>query len=300
MDGSSLSTKRTVERINNAENKFRNRIEEVANHILSHGNVRFLTLSGPSCSGKTTTAAILRERITGAGRNVTIISIDDFYRDRDDIIADCKARDIPLDMDSITSIDLDELSRFVTSIRAGKRALLPRFDFVTGKRIGYKMLWPDSGAVYLLEGIQAVYPEVTALFGHEEVLRLYISIETGIENESGVWSPREIRLMRRLLRDSIYRGADASDTFAHWGGVVRNELQNIEPYKDICDEKIDSGMEYELNVMRDPIIELLSEVGDGDDHAVLAVLLKEKLSMIDSIPKNLVPQDSMLREFVGE
>ena len=289
----------TEEIIKSQELQFRERVNSICGKVLNRQEIRFLTLSGPSCSGKTTTAKIISENLGRQGHKVSIISIDDFYRDRDDIIAECKRKDVPIDMDSITSIDLKALERFITSIQQGKRALLPKFDFVAGKRHGYKMFWPNEKAIYLFEGIQAVYPEVTELIGKEGVLTMYISVEKEIDACNTKWNPRDVRLLRRLLRDSLTRGTSAERTLSFWGSVTKNELLNIEPYKDFCDEKIDSGMTYEIGVMKEPLTCLLSTVKEGEDHAVTARLLSEKLSGVDSIPSEYVPDDSVLREFIG-
>ncbi len=291
--------KEIMEWIASEEETYTRKVDSSIQHILAKEDVKFLTLSGPSCSGKTTTAHLLQKHLGELGHNVIIVSIDDFYRNRDDIEQECESLGIPVDVESARSIDLTELDRFVSAIRENRTAYLPRFDFVSGERTELRPIEPKEGDIYLFEGIQAVYPEVTAILGRDEVLRFYISVEDEIVTETGVWHPRDVRLLRRLLRDSVCRGTTAEETFEAWGSVIRNELVNVVPYKEICDERIESGLAYELRVMKEPITELLSGVADGDDHKVVARLLTEKLQGLEAIPKSLVPAGSVLREFIG-
>ena len=281
------------------EAEFRARLQEIAAIAAAREGLRFITLAGPTCSGKTTTAGILIDKLESIGRRVVVVSLDDFFYDRAYLLAEAKRSGVPFDMDSVKAIDLDALRAFVADLFDGKTSVLPRFDFQEGKRMVGDTVVPHPEDVYLFEGIQAVYPEVTALFPREAVLSLYISVEETIVTPDGLWLPREIRLLRRLLRDSKFRSTDAETTFEHWGGVARNELRNIEPYKDACDHRIDSAMPYELCVLKEPLMALLATVSEGDDHAVTARLLSEKLSRLPTFDEAYVPADSVLREFIG-
>ncbi len=281
------------------EAEFRARLQEIAAIAAAREDLRFITLAGPTCSGKTTTAGILIDKLESIGRRVVVISLDDFFYDRAYLLAEAKRSGVPFDMDSVKAIDLDALRAFVADLFDGKTSVLPRFDFREGKRTVGNTVVPHPEDVYLFEGIQAVYPEVTALFPRQAVLSLYISVEEVIVTPAGRWLPREIRLLRRLLRDSKFRNTDAETTFEHWGGVARNELRNIEPYKDACDLHIDSTMPYELCVWKEPLMALLATVDEGDDHAITARLLSEKLSRLPTFDETYVPADSVLREFIG-
>ena len=240
------------------EADFRSKLDAAAELASSQENLKFIALSGPTCSGKTTTAGILIDKLQKKGKRVTVISIDDFFLDRATLAAEAERTGVPFDMDSVKAIDLGELRAFVADIAALRPARLPKFDFAVGGRVGYTELFPDDSDIYIFEGIQAVYPEVTVLFERKTLLKIYISVEDGISSPWGSWLPREIRLLRRLVRDSKFRNTDAETTFAHWGGVVSNELVNIEPYKDGCDVRLNSGMIYEICVLKDPLIEVLN------------------------------------------
>ena len=144
-----------------------------------------------------------------------------------------------------------------------------------------------------------MYPEVVSLFPGQHLLRIFISVTDGIDSPFGNWLPREIRLLRRLVRDSRFRNTDAETTFAHWDGVAENEIRNIEPYRDGCDIKLDSGMAYELPVLKDPAITLLRTVEPSSRHYIRARMLAEKLGGFPDMSEDFVPKDSVLREFIG-
>ncbi|MBQ4065997.1 MAG: hypothetical protein IJD10_07840 [Clostridia bacterium] len=281
------------------EAEYRARLDEIATIAAQRRGLRFLTLAGPTCSGKTTTANILIDKLRAVGHRVVIVSIDDFFYDRAHLRARAEETGEPYDMDSVKAIDLNALRAFVSDITEGKPSTLPRFNFAEGRREVGETVVPHPEDIYLFEGIQAVYPEVTALFPREAMLSLYISVEETVATEGGIWLPREIRLLRRLLRDSKFRDTDAETTFAHWGGVVRNELASIEPHKNGCDYTIDSTMPYELCVLRTPLIPLLEAVGEGSDYRLTARLLTEKLERLPTVSADYVPSDSVLREFIG-
>jgi uridine kinase len=282
------------------EDEFRARIGAVATAVASRDNLRFLTLAGPTCSGKTTTAAILIDRLAAMGRRVTVISIDDFFYDRDYLYEMAEKTGHAPDLDSVRALDLEALRTVVSDVIAGRPTVLPHFDFAAGKRCLGVTLVPHPEDIYLFEGIQAVYPEVVALFPREALFSLYISVEKEIEDDvGGHWKPNEIRLLRRLLRDSKFRGTDAETTFSHWGSVLWNEQKNIEPHKDGCDCHIDSSLLYELCVLRDPLIALLADVIGGSHYSMNARLLSDKLCDLPSISAEYVPADSVLREFIG-
>ncbi len=281
------------------EDQFRDSLDKAAEAALRQSGLRFIALSGPTCSGKTTTAGIFIEKLKATGKGVRVISIDDFFLDRTILAAEAEKSGMPIDLDSVKAIDIGELRHFVDGIERGEPLRLPVFDFTSGKRSGYTELHPTENDLFIFEGIQAVYPEVTSLFDPSHLLKIYISVENGIDTPYGNWLPREIRLLRRIVRDSRIRNTDAETTFAHWSGVTANELANIEPYKDGCDIKIDSGMAYEIGVMRKPLISLLEQIKENSPYYLKAKMLTEKLRDFPDIEEKYVPGDSVLREFIG-
>ncbi|MBQ7125403.1 MAG: hypothetical protein IJO00_03470 [Clostridia bacterium] len=280
------------------ETTFRAELEAAAEFLLSR-ELKFIALSGPTCSGKTTTATTLIKKLEETGKNVKVISIDDFFLERDILIENSKKSGKPIDLDSVNAIDLDELRGFVDGIELLLPQRLPSFDFTTGKRAGYTEIVPTEKDIFIFEGIQAVYPEVVALFEPRHLVKVYISVEKGIYSPFGSLLPREIRLMRRIVRDARTRNTDAETTFEHWSGVAANEISSIEPYREGCDVKINSGMAYEICVLKKPLISLLEKIKEDSLYYIKAKMLIELLDEFPEISASYVPSDSVLREFIG-
>ena len=144
------------------EKRFNDTIDEALEGIFTHGDVKTIALAGPTCSGKTTTAEKITRRIRRAGKQAVVLSIDDFFLSRADRnVVDGEAPDY----DSAAAIDLETLETFMDRLNRGLPVLVPRFDFSSAARVGYHEYIPREEDIYLFEGIQAVYPEVTRLFG---------------------------------------------------------------------------------------------------------------------------------------
>ena len=139
--------------VSEAEEKYKTQILKIADHIKNTPDVRFLTLAGPTCSGKTTTSYILEHELGKCGITVKIVSIDDFYRDRDDISDDEKP-----DYESISAIDFEVFTECIAQILSGKTAYLPKFDFQLGHRTEFVPYTPAAHEIVIFEGIQDIYP----------------------------------------------------------------------------------------------------------------------------------------------
>ncbi len=259
-----------------------------------------ITLCGPTCSGKTTTARILDAAFAARGKILHTVSIDDFYFDRAVLEARAKAKGVPLDYDSPSTIDLDLFGKVIADIEDGGTVTLPRFDFQTGKRVGSETVKMTDGDVFLFEGIQAVYPELTAYLAGHRYASLFISVEHSIACGDTVFSPEELRFMRRLVRDARTRGASAEFTFSLWNGVLENEKTHIYPNRGNIDQYIDSAMGYEVGVIKPQVLALLDTLPAGSVYWPEAVALRKKLKDVPVIDAKFVPADSVFREFIGE
>lgn len=259
-----------------------------------------ITLCGPTCSGKTTTAHILDAEFAARGKELHTVSIDDFYFDRAVLEARAKESGTPLDYDSPSTIDLDLFGKVVADIDDGGTVTIPRFDFQTGKRAGFETFPVTEDDVFLFEGIQAVYPELTAYLAGRRYVSLFISVEQPIAYGDAVFSPEELRFMRRLVRDARTRGASAEFTFSLWGGVLANEETHIYPNRGNVDQYIDSAMGYEVSVIKPQVLALLDTLPQGSTFFPEAVALRKKLKNVPVIDAALVPKESVFREFIGE
>lgn len=279
--------------VNACEADFEARLQAAVNEVCSVKGIRIVGLSGPTCSGKTTTAKKLVEGFSVLGRRVHVVSIDDFFKDA---VRSENADEI--DFDSIDALDFDEFKRCVDDIFDDKNVRIPKFDFISGKRAGYTEFDPDLSDIYIFEGIQAIYPEITPLLNRGEGKSVYICAESGIRIDNIEFSPIEIRLMRRIVRDNNFRGASPEYTMFLWESVRRNEEKSIFPNVGVCDIKINSTMPYEINLIVDFLRPLLLSVPESSKYINTAKELLKKLEGIESIPQTLIPDNSLYYEFI--
>ena len=279
--------------IRESELEFEKRLDDAVEQACSVENLRVIGLSGPTCSGKTTTAKKLLSEFSAQNRKVRMVSIDNFFKDVDRN----KSAD-EIDFDSIDALDFDEFKECVDEIFAGKKVKIPEFDFVTGKRSGYTEFRPDEKDLYVFEGIQAVYPEITALLRKVSSHSIYISVEQSINVGGTVFEPEEIRLMRRIVRDRNFRGATPEYTMLLWESVRRNEIKSILPYADGCDIRIDSTMPYEINLLTQFIRPVLLTVPNGNKYREKAEAMYKKLEGIEPIAQKYIPDESLYYEFI--
>ncbi|MBE6540988.1 MAG: hypothetical protein E7672_00855 [Ruminococcaceae bacterium] len=285
------------ELVKKSEAEFTAHINKALDEVFDNDHHRLIALSGPSCSGKTTTASMLTERITSEGQNAVVMSIDDFFFGR----SDRNKVDIEApDYDSVKAIDLDYLGEFTKDLLAGKTVRVPKYSFLETARVGYREYYPRENDIYIFEGIQAVYPEVTALFGNNYE-SVFISVEDDIEYNGTVFTKHEIRLFRRIVRDYKFRNATAEFTLHLWEGVRANEENNIFPNSQQCDVYINSFLPYELFVIAPYATDLLRTIPSGSRYRAEAERLMDKLSIFkcDYIEDRMIPANSVFREFIG-
>ncbi len=284
--------------IQTCESHFRTHLDEAVTAVLAEPTPSIIALSGPTCSGKTTTANRLIERISASGHHAVVLSVDDFFRDRNERNrVDLEAPDY----DSPAALDLVYLAEFFARLQEGKSILIPKYDFVATRRVGYHEYIPDPLDIYVVEGIQAVYPEVTSLFGDSVCRSIFISVTEDVEVNGVSFSRHDIRLLRRIVRDYWFRGATSEFTFHLWDGVKKNEKTNIFPNSNNCDVYIDSFLPYEIFTIRDDVLPLLEAVPPTSEYRPDAERLLEKLHQLTSfayIDDRLIPQNSVIREFL--
>ncbi len=276
------------------EADFEAHLDESIAEVCAVKGLKTVALSGPTCSGKTTAAGKLVEDFSKHGRKVHVISIDDFFKDT----AHLRNGDKAPDFDSIDALDLDEFLRCADSIFKGETAKIPRFDFISGMRSGYYEIEPNENDLYIFEGIQAIYPEITAALASTHCESLCICPQSRLSVGGTVFEPNEIRLMRRLVRDNNFRGASPEYTLYLWENVRKNEEKNIFPYIERCDVKIDSTIPYEINVLSQFLRPLLAQIDKNGKYYDFAKQMTEKIEGIEDIPSIFVPDGSIYYEFI--
>ena len=278
---------------------FDKKLETVAEDILEKKDIRLVRLSGPTCSGKTTAAAMLVRTFEKAGKRAITVSIDDFYFDTHILKSNSKKKGVDgIDYDSVDTIDLDDLSRFVEEIFESDEVHCPIFDFTSGKRTGYRAIKIGKDDIFIFEGIQVVYPEITDMFSKHSSAGIFIAPMTDIITDDKKIMPNELRLMRRLVRDYKYRNTDPRFTFDLWKNVRENEERAIFPFVDTCEYKVDSTMPYELGVLRPYLEEILKDVKKEEPCYAKSQEILSSIKNVEIISDTLIGADSLYKEFV--
>jgi len=279
--------------------RFEREMDDVVERVAATPGLKLLGLTGPTCSGKTTAAKKLTKCLETHGHRVHVISIDDFYYDSEYLRnRPNRGENAPIDYDSEETIDTDLLAQTAKSLFLGLPTKMPRFNFRTGQREDGLMIDPSPDDVFLFEGIQVLYPKVRAILESDSYRCIYISPEYGIEIMGEVFEPNEIRLMRRLVRDQLYRGSNAVFTLLLWDGVRENEEKSIFPNTQTCHYYINSTMQYEIGMLKPYLEKSLPTVPKGDPHWSVAQGLLKKLEKIASVPSQYITENSLYKEFI--
>lgn len=279
---------------------FLSRVSEAAAALSADKDLKLITVSGASCSGKTTTAELIDAELERGGRRVHTISLDDFFFSRAELVARAERTGSKLDFDSPDTLDLAALSDVTDAIYSGGRLLIPRFDFKAGDRVGTTDLGvPAPEDIYLFEGIQAIYPVVTSLVGRHPFKSVFLWVGDDARYGDVIFSLDEIRFLRRLVRDARFRGAEPAFTFRIWETVRANEEKHIFPYSGACDFLISTYHAYELNMLKTDAVEYLSAIPSGSPFRDRARDLMKRLEPIEPISPEYLSERSLFHEFFG-
>ena len=273
---------------------YQQQIDRVAEFAAANAAQRpVLLLAGPSGSGKTTTALLIERELDRRGVETHTLSMDNYFSPLSEREKELLQRN-ELDLERPTRVDVPFFRQQLDAILRGEEIALPRFDFQESRRVfDGRTLRRRPGELILMEGIHALNPDVT---GHDEdTTRIYVSVRTRITAKSGlVLHPAKIRLLRRMLRDKLCRGRAFSQTVGNCARVDRGEQNYIMPFKPRAHCSIDSFYSAELSVYR-ACLASAPEALDFPKLCDLAEVLRE----LPEVDPALVPQDSLLREFIG-
>ncbi len=259
---------------------------------------KIIALAGPSCAGKTTTAHRIIHRLQAAGKRVQVISLDDFYRPRDELIAESAKSGGEIDFDSPATLDWGRLAAFLSDVQNGRTAYLPRFDFETGLVEEYRPVLPDGYDCLLFEGIQAFYRQFLDLLPAGGYAGVFVTPESGFTVDEAHLTPTDVRLCRRMVRDRLFRAASPEFTMQLWKGVTANENEYIFPSARMAHYRLDTFIGYELCLMRDLILDGLSTL-PAAARTPQTEHIEAVVRALPSLPIEVMPDDSMLREFLG-
>lgn len=283
-----------------SETRFDNILNAVADRVENDNGREIIMLAGPSASGKTTTAKKLSEKCTARGMQTHVISLDDFYLNRGDIPL---GEDGEPDFETVYALDLPKLRESLQMLLTGAPTELPLFDFTLGRRSDcVHTVTLGEQDVILVEGLHALNPIVTDALPQKNLLKLYISVSSRIYNERGkiVLNKRNLRFLRRMVRDYLFRASSVENTYALWDNVRKGEDKYLFPFKDLADVKINSVHLSAPCVFRDTCLKMLRGASLSGEHARDAERLMRALEQFEPLSPSLIPADSLLREFLGK
>ena len=281
------------------ETHYEDQLSQIAEDIFQNKDkIKLILLAGPSSSGKTTTAKKLGLYLRVKGIKSHKISLDNYFVDRDKAKRDENGN---LDFSSMDSIDTKLFEENLKDLLDSKKTELPYYDFVSGKKI-FKgdFLKLEKGEILIIEGIHTLNEALTQIIPRENKFKIFMSplIHLKLDNHNRVHTT-DVRKLRRIVRDNLFRGTNAEATLAMWPNVDKEASLNIYPYQDDADAMINSSLGYELSVLRIYAEPLLYGINSSSDQYPEAVRLINLLRNFLPITSEVVPKDSILREFIG-
>lgn len=285
--------------IKKANDDYKNKVAAAAKCI-AESKKPLIFLSGPSGSGKTTTAYRLKDALAPYGINAHIISMDNYFIPNKNIEEKNVPRDEEgnVDLESPYRVDIQLFQAHMKLMAECRTAEVPVFDFVTQDYSSYTPITRKEDEVMIIEGIHALNPEVTGDL-HNTASCVYVSVRTRLKTSGGdLLHPSYVRLMRRLIRDRLFRGREYDDIFAMYKSVRRGENLYIMPHKERADYEIDTFIDYEASVYKGVIYEDLLHA-EKTKYTDMRTMIIKYLEELETIPTIFVPKDSLIKEFIG-
>ena len=275
-----------------------NRLLSVARKIVDNKkDKKIILLAGPSSSGKTTTTTKLCMYLKSFGLNPKMISMDDYFVDRDKTPVNEKGEK---DYETIDAVDNKLLTKQINELLEGKEVMAPIYNFKEGVKEFVKELKLDKDDILLIEGIHGLNPKVLKEIPAKNKFKIYLSALTELNIDYHNRFPTtDNRLLRRIIRDNRTRGYNVVDTLRVWNNVRSGEEKYIFPYQDEADVTINTALIYELGVLKTYVEPLLYSVDEDSTYYEEAKRLLNVLRLILPIPSESIPDDSILREFIG-
>jgi len=274
------------------------KIAEIASQITALSKqARIILIAGPSSSGKTTFAKRLTVQLLVQGISPFAIELDNYFVDREKTPRDAEGQ---YDYESIGALNTALLSEHLRLLVAGEEILMPRYNFKSGRSEEGEVVRLEKGQLIILEGIHGLNPKLAPEIPSEQTIRLYVSCLTQLNLDSqNRISTTDTRLLRRIVRDARERGYSAQQTIQRWESVRRGEKRWIFPYQNNADEMFNSALVYELSALKLLVEPLLRQVSYGTPEYIEAKRLLAFLEWFLPLDPDLIPDNSILREFTG-
>ncbi len=275
------------------------KIAEIAEKIVARSSqARIVLIAGPSSSGKTTFSKRLSVQLLAQGISPYPVELDNYFVDREQTPVDENGQ---YDYESLGAVNTRLLTDHLKRLTAGEEVQLPRYDFKTGRSVPGEVARIGKDQLLILEGIHGLNPHLIPEIGAKQTYRIYVSCLTqlNLDRQNRI-STTDTRLIRRIVRDSRERGYSAQSTISRWDMVRRGEKRNIFPYQENADEFFNSALVYELTALKPLVEPLLRQVSHGVPEYIEAKRLLAFLEWFLPVDHDLVPDNSILREFLGD
>ena len=286
--------------IEECEERYQEIINSIAEKINSEKGREIVMLAGPSSAGKTTTARRIKESLEKSGVKTYVLSLDDFYLNRDDIPY---LPDGSQDYETVYALDLECLEKELNALLRGERVKSPIYDFTTGRRSEnlFNEIVLGKEDVVIIEGLHALNPIITDKV-QGNVLKVYINVSSRIYDKDGntILNKRNLRFVRRMVRDYKYRDSTVENTCRLWKNVTRGEDEYLFPYRDNADIKANTIHFYEPCVLKHQALKMIGDSTVSDKYREHILTLVNALKQFNDIDEKFVPENSLLREFLGE
>lgn len=280
-----------------AEKQYDVELNEVADRIIKNKNYKIVLLAGPSGSGKTTTAHIIKDKLIKAGKKAQVVSLDHFFLPMDKMPLQENGEK---DFESVYSLDIPEIHRCLDELIKNGRTNIPVFSFQSLSNNEKLAIDISNDGILIIEGLHALNPILTNELNNNNLLKIYISVNRVVTDDNGnrLLSSRQLRLIRRMSRDFLYRNTSALGTLKLWTSVVKGEEKYLYCFKNSADIKLFTFHSFEPCVFKNIIIELLKELPKNADNYEYIMDAKKSLEKFVSIDTRLVPESSLIREFI--
>lgn len=286
--------------IEECEERYQEIINSIVEKINSEKGREIVMLAGPSSAGKTTTARRIKESLEKSGVKTYVLSLDDFYLNRDDIPY---LPDGSQDYETVYALDLECLEKELNALLRGERVKSPIYDFTTGRRSEnlFNEIVLGKEDVVIIEGLHALNPIITDKV-QGNVLKVYINVSSRIYDKDGntILNKRNLRFVRRMVRDYKYRDSTVENTCRLWKNVTRGEDEYLFPYRDNADIKANTIHFYEPCVLKHQALKMIGDSTVSDKYREHILTLVNALKQFNDIDEKFVPENSLLREFLGE
>lgn len=274
-----------------------NKLLEVARKISENKKIKMVLMAGPSSSGKTTTSRKLSMYLKSFGLKIRTISMDDYFVDSAQTPL---GEDGKPDFECLEAVDLKLFDKQIEQLLNGEEVILPTFNFILGVKEYKEKAKMDKNEILVIEGIHGLDSNILTNIPRENKFKIYLSAltELNIDNHNRI-STSDNRLLRRIIRDNRTRGYDVTKTLESWAKVRSGEEKYVFPYQDNADFTFNTGLIYEIGILKTYVEPLLYSVDDQSPQYEEAKRLIDFLRLFLPIPSDAVPQDSILREFIG-